>query len=324
MSEHCNLTELAKRAGVSLTTVSRALNHHPYVAEEVRQKIFSLAAGMNYFPKAAARKKRLGVIVSDLGRVKFNFYQSAMLSEIARQCGLRGIGIEIFSGNDQELVDENFLRVVIVFQESTQLGLQKIRNASFIGINTDLPGSPCVFSDEEQGMEKVMAYFKGCGIERPALLLPHPAASGHIDRRLELFRENAEKYRFADAYDMVFYTENSPAQGLQTFISEKKADALFIAGEDMAPEVNCQLYRMGVKIPEELSVISFESSGMSEFMTPPHTTIAQDFEKLVSEALDLAENIFAGRSNLPGFRKSIPFKFYERASVKENSQYKEV
>ena len=324
MSEHCNLAELARRAGVSLTTVSRALNHHPYVAEEVRQKIFAIAAGMNYFPKAAARKKRLGVIVSDLGRVKFNFYQSAMLSEISRQCGLRGIGIEIFSGNDLELVDENFLRAVIVFQESTRLELQKIRNASFIGINTDLPGSPCVFSNEEQGMEKVMAYFRSCGVKRPALLLPHPAGSGHIGRRLELFRANAEKYRFPNADDMVFYTENSQEKGLQTFLREKNADALFIAGEDMAPEVNCLLYRMGVRIPEDLSVISFESSGMSEFMTPPHTTIAQDFEQLVSEALDLAENIFAGRSNLSGFRKSIPFKFYERASVKANFQNKEV
>ena len=324
MSEHCNLAELARRAGVSLTTVSRALNHHPYVAEEVRQKIFAIAAGMNYFPKAAARKKRLGVIVSDLGRVKFNFYQSAMLSEISRQCGLRGIGIEIFSGNDLELVDENFLRAVIVFQESTRLELQKIRNASFIGINTDLPGSPCVFSNEEQGMEKVMAYFRSCGVKRPALLLPHPAGSGHIGRRLELFRANAEKYRFPNADDMVFYTENSQGKGLQTFLREKNADALFIAGEDMAPEVNCLLYRMGVRIPEDLSVISFESFGMSEFMTPPHTTIAQDFEQLVSEALDLAENIFAGRSNLAGFRKSIPFKFYERASVKANFQNKEV
>ena len=316
MSQHCNLTELARRAGVSLTTASRALNNHPYVADEVRQKVFAAAAGMNYFPKSAARKKRLGIIISDLGRVKFNFYQSSMLFEIARQCSVRGIGIEMFSGGDLELVDENFLRAVIVFQESELLELQKIRNANFIGINTALPDSPGIFSDEVQGMEEVMSYLRRCGMRSVALLLPHRTAAGHIGMRAELFRQSAAGNGLAGTEDLILYMDEDIEKQLKDLVAEKKAEALFIAGEDMACEVNCLLYRLGVKIPDDLSVVSFESSGMSEFMTPPHTTVAQNFEKLVSAALDLAENIFEGKTDSRGFRKYIPFIFHERASVK--------
>ena len=62
MDKKINLTELAKKAGVSLTTASRAFNNHPYVNESIRQKIFNVAAEMNYSPKVTAKRKRLGVL----------------------------------------------------------------------------------------------------------------------------------------------------------------------------------------------------------------------------------------------------------------------
>ena len=104
MDKKINLTELAKKAGVSLTTASRAFNNHPYVNESIRQKIFNVAAEMNYSPKVTAKRKRLGVLVSGLGQTQVNFYQSAMLFEIAKQCGQLGIGIEIFTRNFEKSI----------------------------------------------------------------------------------------------------------------------------------------------------------------------------------------------------------------------------
>jgi LacI family transcriptional regulator len=57
-----SLKEIAEKAGVSISTVSRTLNNYPDVSEETREKIFRIARELNYFPNAVARslvKKKL-------------------------------------------------------------------------------------------------------------------------------------------------------------------------------------------------------------------------------------------------------------------------
>lgn len=54
----CTIYEIAKRCGVSTTTVSRVLNHHPYVSEEKRQLILQVMKEMEYTPSSAARTLR--------------------------------------------------------------------------------------------------------------------------------------------------------------------------------------------------------------------------------------------------------------------------
>ena len=81
MNKHGNLTKLAQLAGVSLTTASRALNNHPYVSEEIRKRVFETASRLNYLPRRAARKKKVGIVISNPGNARINFYQGAMLSD---------------------------------------------------------------------------------------------------------------------------------------------------------------------------------------------------------------------------------------------------
>ena len=316
MDKKINLTELAKKAGVSLTTASRAFNNHPYVNESIRQKIFNVAAEMNYSPKVTAKRKRLGVLVSGLGQTQVNFYQSAMLFEIAKQCGQLGIGIEIFTRNDLDLVDENFLRVVLVFQDSFKSDLSKIKNAKIVGINTHIPNSPCVFSDDENGIKVVMEYFRDKGIKQPGLLLPHQATTGHVIERENYFKKYAQGNNLLYDDEFIIYAHNGLENELKKIICDKKVDALFIGGEDMALQVNCLLYKMGIKVPEDISIFSFDSSEISQYMTPPYSSISQNYEVLVSEALTLVTNILDGKENPANYQKKIPFLFNERQSIK--------
>ena len=318
MAKNINLTELAKRAGVSLTTASRAFNNHPYVAENIRQKVFQVATEMNYCPKITAKRKRLGVIVSGLGQTQVNFYQSAMLFEISRQCGALGIGIEIFTTKDLDLVDENFLRAVLVFQESFSADLSKIKNAKIVGINTNIPNAPCIFSDDEQGIKVVMDYLKSKGIKQPGLLLPHKSATGHVADRENYFKKYAIENNYSSDDDFIIYAKNGLENELKKIIYEKKVDALFIGGEDMALQVNCLLYQMGIKVPEDISIFSFDSSEISKYMTPPYSSISQNFEELVSQALSLVGNIFDGKEYSLDYRRKVPFIFNERESIKSN------
>lgn len=317
MNKHGNLTKLAELAGVSLTTASRALNNHPYVSEEIRKRVFETASQMNYFPPAAARKKRLGIVVSNPGNVRVNFYQSEMLSELARQSGERDISLEIISTADLELIEQNFLRAVIVFQETAVLDLKRCPNAAFIGINTALPGFPGIFSDDGKAIEEAVDYFYRNGIRMPALVLPQNKKTGHIAFRRQKFTACCRQHGHPDPEPCVICLDEEPEHHLSRLRLEKKIDALLIPGEDMAPRVNFMIKSLDLRVPEDLSIITWESAGISEFMFPPHTTFAQNYAELVRCALDRAEPVLQGKklSREPG--EVIPYIFNERKSVKK-------
>ena len=78
---HVSLKDLAQQLGVSISTVSRALNNHPDISPEITQKVKKLAADMNYTPNPLAMgllkqaTRMIGVIVPDLVT---HFYSSVI------------------------------------------------------------------------------------------------------------------------------------------------------------------------------------------------------------------------------------------------------
>ena len=76
----------------------------------------------------------------------------------------------------------------------------------------------------------------------------------------------------------------------------RKPDALLIAGEDMLFQTNYAVNMLGLNVPDDLSIISYENYYASACMTPPHTTVAQNFEQLAALAVQRALDVFAGRS----------------------------
>ena len=85
----------------------------------------------------------------------------------------------------------------------------------------------------------------------------------------------------------------------------------------MAPRVNFIINSLDLKVPEDLSVIAWESAGLSEFTCPPQTTFAQNYTELVRHALDLAESVLEGEKVTAGSDCIIPYIFNERLSVKK-------
>ena len=317
MNKHGNLTKLAQLAGVSLTTASRALNNHPYVSEEIRKRVFETASRLNYLPRRAARKKKVGIVISNPGNARINFYQGAMLSELARQSSSRNISLEIISTADIELIEQNFLRAVIVFHETAVLDLKKCPNASFIGINTRLPGFPAIVSDDAKAISDAVDLFYRCGVCKPAIVLPHRCASGHIAMRRDTFLERCRKKKHPAPESCIIYLDEDPLARIDDLCRKEKIDGLLIPGEDMAPRVNYIINSLDLKVPEDLSVIAWESAGLSEFTCPPQTTFAQNYTELVRHALDLAESVLEGEKVTAGSDCIIPYIFNERLSVKK-------
>jgi LacI family transcriptional regulator len=109
--------------------------------------------------------------------------------------------------------------------------------------------------------------------------------------------------------------EGKPVEVIGKLLKNNQADSMIIAGEDMLYPVNYALDILRYKIPEDISVISYENRMISEYMIPPHTAIAQDFDSLADNALRLADKALDGTLE-SDTRILVPGKLIIRESVK--------
>ncbi len=315
-----NITELAHKANVSVATVSRAMNNHPYVKKDVYDRIMNAAHEMNYTPaRKNAQKKRIGIIVSGFDTHALNAYSSNMLLHLSKHCGLNGFSMEIIPFSDLYLVEENFLKAAITFERPASLtALKEIKHTQFICINSLIQGFPCVSSDHAQGIEMAVKYLVEHGHKNIAMILPaevRDSVNSSVSLRKESFLKTMINNKLPANEDMIVYLHDKPVEIVAKIIRAQNPDALIIAGEDLYP-ANYAISLLGISIPKDLSVISYENMFISEYMNPPQTTVAQDFDRLAAEAMKVADDIVSGKFVDPALRIIIPNKFIERESVK--------
>jgi LacI family transcriptional regulator len=320
LAKNSNITELARKANVSVATVSRAMNNHPYVKKDVYDRIMNAAHEMNYTPaRKNAQKKRIGIIVSGFDTHALNAYSSNMLLHLSKHCGLNGFSMEIIPFSDLYLVEENFLKVAVTFEAPASLAeLKKIKHTRFICVNTRIEGFPCVTSDHAQGVETAVNYLIERGHKNISMILPadtRPFLNTSVAQRRAGFLHALAAGGLPSHEDMIVYLYDKPVESVAKIIRARNPDALIIAGEDLYP-ANYAISLLGIGIPKDLSVISYENMFISEYMNPPQTTVAQDFDRLAAEAMKVADDIVSGRQVDPALMIIIPNKFIERESVK--------
>lgn len=313
-----NISTIAKLAGVSPATVSRALNNHPYVTREVHDRIFDAVHQLGYQPRTPSDKKRLAIIISDRSGSPLNSYDSSMLYHLTCQCDRNGVSTEIFTYSNIELLEENFLSVAITFQQFlTAQDLKRFPYTRFITVNDQIPGGFSVRSDDRQGIQLALEHLRENGHRRIALLLPNLNDNGSVIRRRQAFLDFSAEAGFQDAESMVTCLELNPVEAIAKLMRTRKPDALLVAGEDMLFQTNYAVNMLGLNVPEDLSIVSYENYYASACMTPPHTTVAQNFEQLAALAVQRALDIFAGRNNAENSETVLLNTLILRDSVKK-------
>ena len=315
MKKH-GLSEIAQIAGVSVATVYRGMNNAGYVSPEVRSKVLKAASELGYVPSAVTKKRRLGIVLSQFEWYACNHYRDTMLSEISRRCSELDIGIEMVFPNNIAALEESFIRVALVIQkQGDDLG-EKVRNVRFISINQSLPGVPDVSTDDRWCMKTGLDYLMRHGHRRIMLVIPSDRPSGM--NRSAIFREMMLQAGISEESFSVLTLQDCPSvsNALKEAVFKERVDAIFIGGEDMAPMVTWELFRLGLRIPEDISLLSFEAPGSSCYMLPAHTTVQQDFPRLVSTAIDWAMRINDGEIIPMDKSLLLPGFFNERDSVK--------
>jgi DNA-binding LacI/PurR family transcriptional regulator len=295
-------TDVARLAGVSQKTVSRVLNGEPYVKEEVRLRVQAAMRELGYRRNDAARAlnsgrtRRIGVVC--LGTALFG--PSTQLVAIER--ALRSTGYSLSMVNTLEGDPDGVAGAIDHLLEQDVDGIilsEPIDEGDDQPIKVDIP--VLSFGRFPGLSARPMIYTGGDGIGAGRTATEHLLGLGHRTvwhvagpQRWWAARDRLAGWRqaLADAgapEPPVLEGDWLPASGYaagRELAANDEVTAIFVANDDMAIGVLRALTEAGRTVPDDVSIVGFDDIPSVAFLTPPLTTIPQDFDVHVARGIE--------------------------------------
>ncbi|WP_297161264.1 LacI family DNA-binding transcriptional regulator [Thermogemmatispora sp.] len=299
-SREVSIADIARVAGVSHTTVSRALRDSPLISEETRKRIQQLALEMGYTPNAIAQSlqtRRTNTIGLAVTSIADPFLSEVVrgIEEVARSAGLSVFLSATHNDPEQEIaVIETFhrRRVDGILVASSRMTGEYKQRLDQIRIPTVLINS------QAESQYELLHWVAVDDVLGARLAVEHLLALGHraigyvgTSSRPRSCRQRLEGYRaaLADAgltpreewVTMMRAEEASPQEdvlcgrrALQRLL-DAGVTAVFCQNDMMAIGLLMACYRRGIAVPRELSVAGFDDIEMASCIIPPLTTVRQ-------------------------------------------------
>ncbi|MGM9986949.1 MAG: LacI family DNA-binding transcriptional regulator [Bacillaceae bacterium] len=304
------IKDLAKRANVSVTTVSRALNGYSDVSEKTRKRILQLAEEMNYTPNALARS-----LVTKETKVI-----GCVLSSFERSSAKDGIIYELMCGINDSLTELGYDFVILTMNTMSKnrkslaqlVAERRVDGLIVQGFRVNDPAindfiqsdTPSVFIDmlrENKNVSSVSSLDVDSAKQAVRLLL-HKGhrnivyISGHeaaevSKQRLEGYKQALEEFGipFREEYVLngQFLEEVAYKQMVAFLLQHPEVTACFAGSDLMAIGAIKACKELNKKIPEDISIIGFDDIPLASYVTPPLTTIQQKHYEKGYEAAKL-------------------------------------
>ncbi|GAA3820546.1 LacI family DNA-binding transcriptional regulator [Sphaerisporangium flaviroseum] len=323
-------TDVARLASVSQKTVSRVLNDEPYVSDEVRERVLAAARELGYRRNTAARALHLGrfhrIGVVSLGSSLYG--PSSLLIALERRA--REIGYAFSVVNTLEGEEGGVQKAIESLLEQGVDGIvlsEPIDEGQVLRIDPDVPVLSFGALPGLDGPRVVITGASGVGMGRQAtehlLDLGH-ATVWHVagPERWFTSRDRAHGWREALATAGIgapppLVGDWSPASGYvagRVLAANPEATAVFVANDDMAIGVLRALAEAGRAVPERFSVVGVDDIPSAAYLSPPLTTVRQDFREVAAYGLDL---LVGQIENEPGsaFHADLPAHLVVRRST---------
>ncbi|SEQ18821.1 transcriptional regulator, LacI family [Faunimonas pinastri] len=326
------IRDVAKAAGLSVAAVSRHLNRQIALPDETARRIDDAVQRLGYQPNVIARRlsrgssETLAFITSDIAYPFFAAVASAAEAEAAAL----GYSLLIFNSRNEISRELSLLSRITDHQvdgailmtnhvDDGQLG-EAVRKARFVVLaDEDVSGAdvPRVFADNETGGALATRHLIATGHHRIAFI-GGPRGLVSTEGRLagfEMAMKEAGLPTEAALTRFGFYSEQAGAEAFRELMSmPEPPTAIFAIADLLAVGVISAAREMGVTIPDDLSVVSFDDIPYAHLLNPPLTTVHQSADEFGRVSARLLVDLIHGRSG-SGERHSIPVKLIERGSV---------
>lgn len=284
------LDDVARKAGVSTSTVSRVLNNTGRVKPATRARILRIAEAMRYRPDfhartlAGGKSNALGLIVSNLE----NPFFLDIFHSVEAQARHRGYDVVVANTDYQPKRLESAVRwmqghrlagMALVVSERVPALIEELPAGKmpivFYDVQVAGPKVSSIRTDYSAGMQKAVKYLYSLGHRRMAFV-GHHASLQPLQERKRSFVAAVEQYEGRVVYSVAAGTDGPDGgrDAARHLLDAGPAPtAILCANDFMALGVLRALRESALRVPDDVSVIGFDNIHLSEYATPPLTTV---------------------------------------------------
>jgi len=332
------ITEVADRAGVSAMTVSRVLNNSGYVSAATRQRVELAIAQLGYVPNALARQlrskrtKMLALVVSDIS----NPFFTTIARGVEDAASARGFAVMFCNTDESNAEESRYLRllverqvdgVLLVPAENAAASLRLLRTHNIPVVVLDRRASRRVDNvrcDSEAGAHALARHLIELGHRRIAVLTGRRGISTSVDRVAGVRRALADAgLELEDSlvrYGGFNFGNTNLADGrlmTQDVLSanDDPPTAIFAANNFIAFGAVRALRELGLRVPDDISVVAFDDLP-AEWVDEPFLTVAaQPAYEIGRRAADMMIDGLVGKRTSAGESVVLPFEVIVRPST---------
>ncbi|MDP3447710.1 MAG: LacI family DNA-binding transcriptional regulator [Eubacteriales bacterium] len=295
------LIDVAERAGVSVTTVSRMLNNRVPISPATRESIIKAMEDLDYQPNELARslfKKNslmIGLIIASAN----NYFFCKIIDSVEHYVTKHGYKLLLCLSNNKkqnEIAYFNMLKAnqvagVILASNTQNLERYLSFNAPLVTFDRMLsPHIPSVSSDNYNGGVLAAKHLLEKGCKRPAYVMDTRRMGMHANYRYDGFADTFKK----SGIDLVvhaapldsFITMSYEDTIREFFQTHPEIDCVFTSNDIIAAQILRYCARQGISVPGQLKVIGYDDIDMASFTSPSLTTIRQPVDDLCRYAVE--------------------------------------
>jgi LacI family transcriptional regulator len=320
--------EVAAKAGVSVSTVSKVINDRYGIAEDTSARVRAVIEELGYHASLVGQSLRsrrtnvLAVLVTDIEP-----FSAELLKGVARAVHNTDYELIVFSGSgrwrDQAGWESRYLsRISGTLADGAILvtpgSIDEVFGSPVVAVDHNVHSSslPTVDSDNLNGAVSATEYLIGLGHRRIAFL------AGRADLESARLRERGYRQALADADIAVderlvriggYTAETATAPARELLELDPRPTAIFAANDTTALETMAVARSLGLAVPRDVSVLGFDNVPESALGSPPLTTVEQPIQQMGSEAVRLLIDLIADPQRPPA-RVVLPTRLVIRQS----------
>ncbi|MFK4599480.1 LacI family DNA-binding transcriptional regulator [Streptomyces pristinaespiralis] len=307
------IKDVAAAAGLSVATVSRALNDHPSVSPEARARVLAAVEALGYRPNAVARSLRtdqtrtIGLVISDV----LNPYFTELARSVEDEARTRGYSVIIGNANERPDLQDHHVRTLLE-RRIDGLLVSPADGRSPLMLDAAGGGTPVVFvdrwipgvdvpvvrADGRDAVRDLVAHLHGLGHRRLAIIAG-PAATTTGQERVDAFREALHAYGLPlpDEYiGQGDFQADSGRRATERFLDlPRPPEAVFAADNLMALGALDAIRARGLRVPDDIGLAAFDDIPWFVHTDPPITAIAQPTAELARAAVRALVDLIEGR-----------------------------
>ncbi|RAV04735.1 LacI family DNA-binding transcriptional regulator [Paenibacillus sp. YN15] len=303
--------DVALRAGVSVTTVSRVINNRGYLSEETRRKVFAAMDELHYQPNEIARsllKKQSNLIGLIIPTVSNPFFgqMAASIEACAYENGMKLLLCNSLMDPAKEkeyigMMRKNRVDGIIMGSHTLEVDEYLNLNHPLVTFDRKIGGDvPYIASDNYAGGQTAAQLLLDKGCRKIAHICGNLALNMLSNRRtdgfLDTVKQHSAEHVMAELDINVFDYPQYEKRIRALFREHPDIDGVFATSDIIASFVVKIAQSLGLSVPDRLKVVGYDDILMASWFSPSLSTIRQPIEEMGNLAVDLIRRLMAGES----------------------------